>query len=63
MKRVTTGLIASIGLVVLFSAQVAAAFGKPPADLAICTRSATVLACSDAQGNSYSVVTAGSTTW
>ncbi|MFA0997632.1 MULTISPECIES: glutamine synthetase [Pseudomonas syringae group] len=63
MKRVTTGLIASIGLVVLFNAQAMAAFGKPPADLAICARSATVLACSDAQGNSYSVVTAGSTTW
>lgn len=31
--------------------------------LALCTRSATLLACSDAQGNYYSVKTDGSTTY
>ncbi|MEN1832359.1 glutamine synthetase [Pseudomonas lijiangensis] len=31
--------------------------------MATCTRSATLLACSDAQGNGYSVATAGSTTY
>ncbi|MBC3955882.1 glutamine synthetase [Pseudomonas triticifolii] len=36
---------------------------RPAADLALCTRSATVLACSDALGNHYSVTTAGQTTW
>ncbi|QQQ50540.1 glutamine synthetase [Pseudomonas syringae] len=58
MKRVSTGLMA-----MLISAHLMAAPPRPSADLATCTRSATLLACSDAQGNSYSVATAGSTTW
>ena len=53
MRRVSTGLMA-----MLISAHLMAA-----PDLATCTRSATLLACNDAHGNSYSVATAGSTTW
>ncbi|NNA67112.1 glutamine synthetase [Pseudomonas gessardii] len=34
-----------------------------PGPLATCTRSATLLACVDAQGNAYSVATAGNTTY
>ncbi|KPX49788.1 Uncharacterized protein ALO68_05568 [Pseudomonas syringae pv. helianthi] len=58
MKRVSTGLIA-----LLISTHLMASPPRPSADLATCTRSATVLACKDASGNSYSVATAGSTTW
>lgn len=47
----------------LISAHLMAAPPRPSADLATCTRSATLLACNDAHGNSYSVATAGSTTW
>ncbi|CAM3361837.1 glutamine synthetase [Pseudomonas floridensis] len=60
MKQVCTGLFA---LMALIGAQAMAAGAKPAADLALCTRSATVLACSDALGNHYSVTTAGQTTW
>lgn len=34
-----------------------------PSQIAQCTRSANVLACSDAQGNAYSVATAGNITY
>ncbi|WP_409077240.1 glutamine synthetase [Pseudomonas cichorii] len=40
-----------------------AAGPRPSVDLATCTRSANLLACSDALGNGYSVATAGSTTY
>ncbi|KPC31478.1 Uncharacterized protein ABJ99_2848 [Pseudomonas syringae pv. cilantro] len=56
MKRFTTGLIALLML------PGTLAMAAAP-DLARCTRSATVLACGDALGNSYSVVTDGPTTW
>ncbi|BDU09572.1 MULTISPECIES: glutamine synthetase [unclassified Pseudomonas] len=36
-------------------------FAMPHTDLALCTRSATLLACQDGQGNYYSVRTEGST--
>jgi hypothetical protein len=36
---------------------------QPPNTLANCTRSASLLACVDADGNAYSVATAGSTTY
>jgi hypothetical protein len=36
-------------------------FAMPHTDLAMCTRSATLLACQDGQGNYYSVRTEGST--
>ncbi len=57
MRRVSTGLMA-----LLISAHLMAAPPRHSADLATCTRSATLLACNDAHGNSYSVATAGSTT-
>ncbi|MGN2405145.1 glutamine synthetase [Pseudomonas viridiflava] len=60
MKQLSAGLIA---LLALACTQGMAAGARPAADLALCTRSATVLACSDAQGNHYSVTTAGQTTW
>ena len=37
------------------------AFALPRTELALCTRSATLLACQDAQGNYYSVRSEGST--
>ncbi|QXH56585.1 glutamine synthetase [Pseudomonas maumuensis] len=36
-------------------------FAMPTTDLALCTRSATLLACQDSKGNYYSVRTEGST--
>lgn len=39
------------------------AFAQMPNTLANCTRSANLLACVDADGNAYSVATAGSTTY
>ncbi|MDH0649685.1 glutamine synthetase [Pseudomonas sp. GD03858] len=36
-------------------------FAMPRTDLALCTRSATLLACQDSKGNYYSVRTEGST--
>ncbi|OUM07602.1 glutamine synthetase [Pseudomonas syringae] len=50
------------GVIMLLALASADAMAVAP-DLARCTRSATVLACNDALGNSYSVVTAGPTTW
>lgn len=41
----------------------AQANAQVPGQLANCTRSANLLACSDAQGNAYSVATVGSTTY
>ncbi|MCX7081384.1 MAG: glutamine synthetase [Pseudomonas sp.] len=38
-------------------------FAQLPSTLANCTRSANLLACVDADGNAYSVATAGSTTY
>jgi len=59
----TRGSLVLMALLALASAPTLAMGPKPSADLALCTRSATVLACRDASGNSYSVVTAGQTTW
>ena len=42
---------------------VATQAGQVASPLATCTRSATLLACVDAQGNAYSVATAGNTTY
>ncbi|MGY2291567.1 glutamine synthetase [Pseudomonas sp. SDO528_S397] len=39
------------------------ASAQMPGALATCTRSAHLLACSDAQGNAYSVATVGNTTY
>ncbi|CAI8769543.1 glutamine synthetase [Pseudomonas sp. IT-P176] len=47
------------GLLLLFAAD---AWAQLPG-LATCTRSATLLACVDPQGNAYSVATAGNTTY
>ena len=49
------------GLVLLLSTHASAAPPAPRLDQALCTRSATVLACIDAYGNSYSVAMSGST--
>ncbi|CRM05058.1 hypothetical protein H097_01112 [Pseudomonas sp. FH4] len=48
------------GMLLLVANQVSA---QVPSQLATCTRSATLLACVDAQGNAYSVATVGSTTY
>lgn len=53
--RVLTGLSLAI------SAQVFAAPPSPRLDQALCTRSATLLACMDAYGNRYSVAMSGTT--
>ncbi|MBX8573758.1 glutamine synthetase [Pseudomonas cichorii] len=60
MKHISKGLFT---LLLLISTQIMAAGPRPSVDMATCTRSATLLACSDAQGNGYSVATAGSTTY
>ena len=49
------------GCFVLLSASAMAAGPRPNVDLATCTRSANLLACADAKGNSYSVATVGRT--
>ncbi|MEG1040974.1 MAG: glutamine synthetase [Pseudomonas sp.] len=54
-------LFAIAGL--LLSLPVCAQAVPPSKGLALCTRSATLLACADAQGNYYSVRTDGSTTY
>lgn len=54
-------LFATAGL--LLSLPVSAQTGPLSKGLALCTRSATLLACADAQGNYYSVRTDGSTTY
>lgn len=46
---------------IMFSLLIAADALAHPPSLATCTRSANLLACVDAQGNAYSVNTAGST--
>ena len=51
-------LICSVLLLVATQAS-----AQMPGTLATCTRSATLLACVDAQGNAYSVATAGNTTY
>ncbi|MCE6983376.1 glutamine synthetase, partial [Pseudomonas frederiksbergensis] len=49
---------------VLLQCEFASANTTPLSNgLALCTRSATLLACSDAQGNYYSVQTQGNTTY
>ncbi|AIG03857.1 glutamine synthetase [Pseudomonas fluorescens] len=48
------------GVLLLTAAQ---ANAQVPSMLATCTRSATLLACIDAQGNAYSVATAGNITY
>ncbi|NMX33380.1 glutamine synthetase [Pseudomonas sp. WS 5413] len=48
------------GVLLLVATQAGAQVASP---LAACTRSATLLACVDAQGNAYSVATAGNTTY
>lgn len=50
-----------IGLLLLLSAQVFAAPPSPRLTQALCTRSATLLACVDAYDNRYSVAMAGTT--
>ncbi|WP_404823076.1 glutamine synthetase [Pseudomonas capsici] len=61
MKHISKGLCT---LLIVISGQTLAAGPRPPSvDMATCTRSANLLACSDAQGNGYSVATAGSTTY
>ena len=60
MRDVSPGFIVAL---MLTCTPAMAAGARPAADLALCTRSATVLACSDARGNHYSVTTAGQTTW
>lgn len=45
----------------LIAFQVEAAAPRPSVDLATCTRSATLLACIDKKGNSYSVAASGNT--
>ncbi|GFM80676.1 hypothetical protein PSCICN_13680 [Pseudomonas cichorii] len=60
MKHISKGLFT---LLLLISTQIMAAGPRPSVDMATCTRSANLLACSDAQGNGYSVFTAGSTTY
>jgi hypothetical protein len=49
------------GWVLLLSTQVFAAPPSPSLDHALCTRSATLLACIDARDNSYSVAMTGKT--
>lgn len=58
MSRVSLALI---GGLMLLSTEAMAAGPRPNVDLATCTRSATLLACADAKGNSYSVATVGRT--
>ncbi|NIL18809.1 glutamine synthetase [Pseudomonas sp. AN3A02] len=48
------------GVLLMVASQ---ANAQVPSLLANCTRSANLLACVDAQGNAYSVATAGSTTY
>src|SRR5471032_3287482 len=48
-------------LLLLMSATVHAAVPVPRIEQAVCTRSAVLLACSDALGNGYSVAAAGKT--
>ncbi|MDD1133542.1 MULTISPECIES: glutamine synthetase [Pseudomonas] len=48
------------GVLLLVATQAGAQVASP---LATCTRSATLLACVDSQGNAYSVATAGNTTY
>lgn len=49
------------GVLLLFSAQILAVPPSPNLGRALCTRSATLLACIDSVGNNYSVATSGST--
>lgn len=58
MSRVSLALIGSL---VLLSANAVVSGPRPNVDLATCTRSATLLACADRKGNSYSVATVGQT--
>jgi hypothetical protein len=51
----------SAGLLLVLSGQVYAAPPSPNMAQALCTRSATLLSCIDANGNSYSVAMAGTT--
>ena len=52
----------SLGIVALLLVTLPAPlFAMPHTNLALCTRSATLLACQDKQGNYYSVRTEGST--
>lgn len=57
MRPILSALICSL---TLLAGHACAAL---PSTLAACTRSATLLACVDPQGNAYSVAAAGSTTY
>jgi hypothetical protein len=52
-----------ITLALLVSACAMAAPPQPGKALALCAQSANLLACHDAEGNAYSVATAGKTLW